>query len=141
VTIMVDVSTTSPRRVRRAAGRPWSVLAASVVGVVGAVLSLTVLGSVVGLIGSGDAATGGALLVPVGRIVVVVGLGYLIGAALLVVSWRTRSVVAAWVTALIAAGVTGIVSLYPLVATALSAVGQVGEVVPWIIGLVERVTG
>ena len=66
-------------------------LIAAAVGAVGFVLAVVLLISVIALIGSGDGLTAGTLVVPVGRIVVVVGLGYLLALALLVLALRSRS--------------------------------------------------
>lgn len=126
---------------RRLGGRPRGVWVALGVGVLGVVVSVVVLISVIGLIGSGEGVTGGMLRVPVGKITLVVVLGYLITLALLVLTATSRSLVRAWVSAVIACVVSLIVSVYPLVATATAAVSQAHQVLPFIADLIHRVAG
>jgi hypothetical protein len=101
-------------------------------------LAVVTLVSVAALIGSGDGLTAGALVVPMGRIVLVVAVGYLIALALLVLALRSGSPVQAWVCALLAVVIALVVSIYPLVATASAAVDQARDIVPWILDLIRR---
>ncbi len=130
------------RRTGRSLGRGRSggaggVPVAAAVGLVGVVLGMALLVGVATLISSGDGLTAGALIVPLGRIVVVVGLGYLIAVVLLILAVRSPSVARAWVSALAAAVIALGVSVYPLFATAASAVDQAQDIVPWIIALIR----
>jgi hypothetical protein len=104
---------------------------------VGVVLGVALLVGVATLISSGDGLTAGALIVPLGRIVVVVGLEYLIAVVLLILAVRSPSVARAWISALAAAVIALGVSVYPLFATAASAVDQAQDIVPWVIGLIR----
>ena len=104
-------------------------------------VAVSVLISVLALIGSGDAASAGVLEVPVGRIAVVVVVGYLVALVLLVAALVSRSVPSAWVAAVLSVGVALVVSVYPLFATAGVAVDQAREVLPWILDLIRRVNG
>lgn len=113
-------------------------LIAAAVGAAGFLLAVVLLVSVLALIGSGDGLTAGALVVPVGRIVVVVGLGYLIALALLVLALRAGSPVQAWLCVAVALVVAYGVSVYPLFATASAAVDQARDIVPWILDLIRR---
>jgi hypothetical protein len=113
-------------------------LVAVAVGAVGFLLAVVTLVSVAALIGSGDGLTAGALVVPMGRIVLVVAVGYLIALALLVLAARSGSPVQAWVCALLAVVIAFVVSIYPLVATASAAVDQARDIVPWILDLIRR---
>lgn len=121
----------------RSAGSRGPLIAAAV-GAVGFVLAVVLLISVIALIGSGDGLTAGTLVVPVGRIVVVVGLGYLIALALLVLALRSRSGVQAGLCVAVALVVAYGVSIYPLFATASAAVDQARDIVPWILDLLRR---
>ncbi|GAA3695264.1 hypothetical protein GCM10022204_08810 [Microlunatus aurantiacus] len=113
-------------------------MVAAAVGAVGVVLAVVLLISVAALIGSGDGLTAGTLVVPVGRIVVVVALGYLVALALLVRALRSGSSVQAWLSVGVAVVVAFGVSVYPLVATASAAVDQARDIVPWILDLIRR---
>lgn len=119
------------------AGSRGALIAAGV-GAVGFLLAVGLLITVIGLIGSGDGLTAGTLVVPVGRIVVVVGIGYLIALALLVLALRSGSPVQAWLCVVVALVVAYGVSIYPLFATASAAVDQARDIVPWIMDLIRR---
>lgn len=119
-------------------GRARGAMVADAVGAVGVVLAVVLLISVAALIGSGDGLTAGTLVVPVGRIVVVVALGYLVALALLVRALRSGSSVQAWLSVGVAVVVAFGVSVYPLVATASAAVDQARDIVPWILDLIRR---
>ena len=109
---------------------------------VGFVLVLgAVLAPVLATIGSADAASAGALDVPVGRIVAVGVLGLLVVLALGVGLVRTSNVGVAWALAVVVLVVTLIVSLYPLFATANAALQQGRDFIPWVTGLVAQLRG
>ena len=118
--------------------RTRGALIAAAVGAVGVVLAVLTLISVAALIGSGDGLTAGALVVPMGRIVLVVAIGYLIALVLLLLALRSGSPVQAWICALLAVVLAFGVSIYPLFATASAAVDQARDVVPWILDLIRR---
>lgn len=126
----------------RGSARPTAVRAALVVAVVGVLL---VVGAVVvpvwGVIGSADAASAGALDVPVGRIVLVTLLGLVVVVALGVGLARTYAAGVAWALAVVALLVALVVGIYPLFATASSALDQGREFVPWVTGLVRSLRG
>lgn len=128
------VSTSGTRR-----PRPAAVWAALVTGAVLCVSSVAfVLLPVLGLIGAADGSTVGALNVPVGSIAVALVIGLGLALVLLALIVATRNGAVAWVLAVAAVISTLVVSLWPLVATAFAAVGQAGEVIPFIQGLIER---
>ena len=113
-------------------------LIAAAVGAVGFVLAVLTLTGAAALINSGDGLTAGTLVVPMGRIVLVVAMGYLIALVLLVLALRSGSPVQAWVCALLAVVIAFVVSIYPLFATSSAAVDQVRDIVPWILDLIRR---
>ncbi|RUR03071.1 hypothetical protein [Labedella endophytica] len=122
--------------------RPRAVWAAAVTGLVVVVLiALGVLLPVLGLIGAADGATVGALDVPVGSIVVALLIGYVLALLFLLLAARSRNGALAWVLSVAAAISALLVSLWPLLAVALAGVDQAGDVVPFILDLVARVTG
>ncbi|SDU89714.1 hypothetical protein SAMN04488544_1619 [Microlunatus sagamiharensis] len=126
----------------RGSARPTGVRAALVVAVLGVLLVLgAVLAPVLGTIGSADAASAGALDVPVGRIILVGVLGLLVVLALGVGLFRTWSTPVAWALAVVAVLVTLVVSLYPLLVAADAALQQGRAFVPWVTGLVARLRG
>lgn len=110
-------------------------------GVLGLLVALTLLISSLSVIGSGEGVTAGALQVPVARIVIVVAVGYLVALGLLAATLVARSPVGGWVLALVAVAIAVSVSVYPLFATAATAVDQARDVVPWILDLIRTVTG
>jgi hypothetical protein len=120
--------------------RPRAVWAAFITSLVVAVLVVAgVLLPVLGLIGTAAGVTAGALRVPVGPIVLAAAVGYLLAIALLALCVSVRNGALAWVLGVAAVVSTLLVSLWPLVAVALSAVDQVQDVVPFIQGLITRV--
>lgn len=122
--------------------RPTAVWAALVTGVV--VCLLVVVGvfvPVLGLLAAADGGTAGVLDVPVGSIAIAAVVGYLLALVLLGLVLLTRSGPVAWVLAVAAVVSTLLVSLWPLVATALSAVDQAGDVWPFITGLIDQFWG
>ena len=120
--------------------RPAAVWAALVTGAVLCVSSVVfVLLPVLGLIGAADGSTVGALDVPVGSIAVALVIGLGLALVLLALIVATRNGAVAWVLAVAAVISTVVVSLWPLVATAFAAVGQAGDVIPFIQGLIEQV--
>lgn len=129
------VSTSGARR-----PRPAAVWAALVTGAVLCVSTVVfVLLPVLGLIGAADGSTVGALDVPVGSIAVALVIGLGLALVLLALIVATRNGAVAWVLAVGAVISTLVVSLWPLVATAFAAVGQAGDVIPFIQGLIEQV--
>ena len=129
------VSTSGARR-----PRPAAVWAALVTGAVLCVSSVVfVLLPVLGLIGAADGSTVGALDVPVGSIAVALVIGLGLALVLLALIAATRNGAVARILAVAAVTSTLVVSLWPLVATAFAAVGQAGDVIPFIQGLIEQV--
>lgn len=126
----------------RGSARPTAVRAALVVAVLGVLLVVgTVVVPVWGVIGSADAASAGALDVPVGRIVLVTLLGLVLVAALGVGLARTYSAGVAWALTVVAVLVALAAGIYPLFATASSALDQGRDFVPWAIGVVRAFRG
>ena len=135
VPLFSRVSTSGARR-----PRPAAVWAALVTGAVLCVSTVVfVLLPVLGLIGAADGSTVGALDVPVGSIAVTLVIGLGLALVLLALIVATRNGAVAWVLAVAAVISTLVVSLWPLVATAFAAVGQAGDVIPFIQGLIEQV--
>ena len=135
VPLFSRVSTSGARR-----PRPAAVWAALVTGAVLCVSTVVfVLLPVLGLIGAADGSTAGALDVPVGSIAVALVIGLGLALVLLALIVATRNGAVAWVLAVAAVISTLVVSLWPLVATAFAAVGQAGDVIPFIKGLIEQV--
>lgn len=128
------VSTSGARR-----PRPAAVWAALVTGVVLCVSTVVfVLLPVLGVIGAADGSTVGALDVPVGSIAAALVTGVGLALVLLALIVATRNGAVAWVLAVAAMISTLVVSVWPLVATAFAAVGQAGDVIPFIQGLIEQ---
>lgn len=126
----------------RGSARPGGVKAALAVAVLGVLLVLgAVLAPVLGTVGSADAASAGALDVPVGRIVAVGLLALLVVLGLGVGLARTWSTPVAWALTVVVVVVTLVASLYPLFATAGAALEQGRDFVPWVTGLVARLRG
>ena len=113
--------------------------------VVGATVVLLVVVAVVlpvwALIGSTDAAVAGAVDVPVGSIALVSVLALLVVLGLGVGLVRTDSPVVAWCLAVAIGLVALAAGLYPLLATAQSAVDQGRAFVPWLTDLIVRLRG
>jgi len=134
VPLFSRVSTSGARR-----PRPAAVWAALVTGAVLCVSTVVfVLLPVLGLIGAADGSTVGALDVPVGSIAVALVIGLGLALVLLALIVATRNGAVAWVLAVAAVISTLVVSVWPLVATAFAAVGQAGDVIPFIQGLIEQ---
>lgn len=113
------------------ASRPravWLALLAAPTAVV--MIAFGVLVPVLALIGSADASTVGALDVPVGGIAVAVLIGYGLAVLLTLVIARVRSPGLAWTLAISAAMSALLVSVWPLIATAIAGAGQAAEVGP-----------
>lgn len=127
---------------RAGAGRPTAVRVALVSA---ALLVLLVLLGVVlpvwTLIGSADATVAGALDVPGGRIAAVTVLGVLVVLALAVGLVLTVRPAVAWSLTALLVVVALLTALYPLLATAQSAVDQGQAFLPWITDLVIRLRG
>lgn len=117
----------------------WAALATAVV--ICALIVIGVLLPVLGLIGTADATTIGALRVPVGAITASIVVSYLVGLGFLVLTFLSRWGALAWITAVAAVIATLIGSVWPLIATAFASVDQAQQVVPFIERLIERVTG
>jgi len=118
--------------------RPRSVWFALGTGVVGCCLvAALILFPLLSLIG---ASAGAAWFVdmPLARIGVVVVAGCLLAAGLLALSAVTRRGATAWILAVAAVVATLVVSLYPAVAVASTAVDQAGDVIPFITEWVEK---
>ena len=133
---------------RRTSSRSWSprrptaVWAALATGlVVSFVVVLAVFLPVLGLLAAADGGTAGVLDVPVGSIALAAVIGFLFALVLLGLILTTRSGPLAWVLAVAAVVSTLLVSLWPLVTTAFSAVDQASDAWPFITGLVERFWG
>ncbi len=127
-------TTMSTRRARPRA--VWAALVTSVV------LCLLIVGGVflpvLGLIGAADGGTAGALDVPVGSIAAAAAIGYLLALVLLALILVVRNGPLAWVLGVAAVVSTLLVSLWPLVATALAGVDQARDVWPFIQELLQR---
>jgi hypothetical protein len=137
VPLFSRVSTSGARR-----PRPTAVWAALITGVVLCVsVVVFVLLPVLGLIGAADGSTVGALNVPVGSIAAALIIGLGLALVLLALIFATRNGAIAWVLSVAAVISTLSVSVWPLVATAFAAVGQAGDVIPFIQGLIERFAG
>ena len=120
--------------------RPRAVWAACITS--GALVVLVVLGvllPILGFIGAADAATAGVLRVPVGGIAGALAVGYLLALVLLLLCARRRNGAVAWVLGVAAVISALLVSVWPIVAVALSGVGQVQDVIPFIQDLIARV--
>jgi hypothetical protein len=119
--------------------RPRAVWAAFITSAaVSVVVVAGVLLPVLGLIGAAVGFTAGALRVPVVGIVLAVAIGYLLALVLLALCISVRNGPIAWVLGVAAVVSTLLVSVWPLVAVALAGVDQVQDVVPFIVGLVQR---
>ena len=126
----------------RGSARPTGVRVALIVAVVGVLLVLgAVVAPVWGVIGSADAASAGALDVPVGRIVLVSLLGVVLVVGLGVGLALTYRSGVAWALAAVIVVVALVAGVYPLFATASSAVEQGREFVPWVTGVVRALRG
>ncbi|SEQ32118.1 hypothetical protein [Microlunatus flavus] len=124
------------------AGRPTGVRVALVVAVVGVLLVLgAVLAPVLGVIGSADGASAGALDVPVGRIVGVGLLGLVLVLGLGAGLVRTLRTPVAWALTVLVVVITLVASVYPLLSTASAALEQGRDFVPWVTGLVAQLRG
>lgn len=113
------------------ASRPravWIALIAAPTAIV--MIALGVLVPVLALIGSADASTVGALDVPVGGIAVALLIGYGLAVLLTLVIARVRSAGLAWTLAISAATSALLVSVWPLIATAIAGAGQAAEFGP-----------
>ncbi|RFA15939.1 hypothetical protein B7R21_03025 [Subtercola boreus] len=120
--------------------RPRSVWAALITGLVLCIVIVAgVLLPVLGLIGAADATTIGALNVPVGAITASIVISYLVALGFLALAFISRVGALAWIAATAAVIATLVGSLWPLVATALSSVNQVENVIPFIQNLITQV--
>ena len=127
------------RLVRRPVSR--AVWAARITGTtLCALVVVGILLPVLGLIGAADAATIGALRVPVGAVVASIAISYWVALVLLIAAFVLKHAPLAWVAAVAAVVATLVGSVWPLVATAFASVQQVQDVVPFIQHLIEQVT-
>ncbi|GAA2175592.1 hypothetical protein GCM10009846_26100 [Agrococcus versicolor] len=117
---------------------PVRLIAAAVGAVIVLGNGLLVLGPVLGLVGAA-ASLGPVLQIPAGGITIAVIVGFLVAIASVVLAGIARHpwlswtfVVSAWVASLIA-------SVWPLIATANAAVDRAGDVIPWIVDLIQQV--
>ena len=98
---------------------------------------------VLGLVGTADGSTLGALDVPVGSISVALVIGLGLALVLLALNVATRNGAVAWIlamSAVMSAVFSALVgSLWPMVATAFAGPGQAEDVIPSIRGLIEQV--
>ncbi|ROS48843.1 hypothetical protein EDF50_2627 [Frigoribacterium sp. PhB24] len=127
-------ASTSTRRPRSRA--VWAALVTSVVLCL--LIVVGVLLPVLTLIGAADGGTAGALDVPVGSIAAAIAIGYVLALLLLLLIVTVRNGALAWVLGVAAVISTLVVSLWPLVAVALSGVDQVGDLIPFIQDLIAR---
>lgn len=105
----------------------WFALGTGVVAVI--LVAVVVLIPLLTLI---DTASGAAWFVPFATITFVVFAGYLLSAGLLALTARTRRGALAWILAVAATVAALVVSVYPVVAVAIAATEQAGDVVPFI---------
>ena len=91
------------------------------------------------VLGNGLLVLGPVLQIPAGGITIAVIVGFLVAIACVVLAGIARYpwlswtfVVSAWVASLIA-------SVWPLIATANAAVDRAGDVIPWIVDLIQQV--
>ncbi|GAA2754447.1 hypothetical protein [Amnibacterium kyonggiense] len=120
--------------------RPRAVWAAFITSTVLVVIAVVgVLLPILGFIGAAVAATAGVLRVPVGGIVGAIAIGYVLALVLLVFCVRRTNGAAAWVLGVAAVISALAVSVWPIVAVALSGVAQVQDVEPFIQELIARV--
>jgi hypothetical protein len=99
---------------------------------------LLVLGPVLGLVGT--ATSLGPVLQVLGvAIAVAIVVGFLVAIGCVVLAGIARRAWLSW-TLVVAAWVASLVgSIWPLVATAGAAVDRAGEVIPWILDLIQQV--
>ena len=125
----------------RGRSRPRGVWVALGAGVLGCVLLFgLVLLPLLGLIGS---SAGAAWFVPVpfGTIALVCTVGFVLTLGMLALITRVRSVPLAWVLASAALFCVLLTSLYPAVAVAQAGVEQGSQLMPWILGWIDRASG
>jgi len=123
----------------RGSGRPPTRVVAAAVGAL-LVLGngLLVLAPVVGLVGAA-AGAGPVLDIPYASMTFVVVVGFLLAIGCVAVAFLTRRPWASWTVVALAWVLSLAVSLWPVVATADSAVDRARDVVPWILDLVREV--
>ena len=120
--------------------RSRAVWAALITGIVLCVVIVAgVLLPVLGLIGAADATTIGALNVPVGAIVASIVISYLVALGFLALTFVSRIGALAWIASTAAVIATLVGSVWPLVATALSSVNQIENVIPFVQDLIAQV--
>ncbi|MFB2582797.1 hypothetical protein ACEXQD_16240 [Herbiconiux sp. P15] len=122
--------------------RPRTVWAAFLTSLVVCLLVVVgVLLPVLGLIAAADGSTAGALDVPVGQIVLAILIGYVLALVLLVLAVRVRRGAVAWVLGVAAVISTLLVSIWPIVVTAIAGADQARDVIPIIQQIIGQVTG
>ncbi|MFB2557431.1 hypothetical protein [Herbiconiux liangxiaofengii] len=122
--------------------RPRAVWAAFVTAAV--LVALVVAGvllPVLGLIGAAAGGTGGTLRIPVGQIAVALAIGYGLALLLLVLCIRRRNGVLAWILGVAAIVAVLVVSVWPLVAVAISGASQAQDVIPQIQQIITQFSG
>lgn len=127
---------------RTSSGRPVGTRVALAVAVLGFLLVAGAVAlPVYGVIGGADAASGGVLDVPVGRIVAVTLLCLVVVAVAVVGLLRTANPGVAWALAVAVLVVSLVGAVYPLLTTGASAVRQGEAFVPWVTRLVSPFVG
>ena len=116
----------------------WFALGAGTMGC--ALLFGLVLFPLLGLIGS-SAGTAWFVPVPFGTIALVCTVGFVLTLGMLALITRVRSVPLAWVLASAALFCVLLTSLYPAVAVAQAGVEQGSQLMPWILGWIDRASG
>ncbi|WP_165068777.1 hypothetical protein [Marisediminicola senii] len=114
----------------------WFALGAGVFGVVGVLV--VVLLPVLALVGS-SASFAPVIAIPYGRITLVIVGGYALALGLLALAGLSKYGALSWIAAIAAVTSSLIVSVYPLFAVAFTAVDTAGDVIPWILDLINDV--
>lgn len=136
---MIPLGRSTSSTSRQRPGAVWAAFGTGSALVI--LIALGLLLPILGLIGAADGATIGALDVPVGAIAVALLIGYGLALLFLLGTARSRNGALAWVLSVSAVVSALLVSLWPLLAVALTGVDQAADVVPFILDLVSRVTG
>lgn len=124
----------------RSTGRPrpngvWVALAAGILGCL-IIVGLVYL-PILGLIGSSAGAVW-FVPIPVGAITLGTIIGSVLTLALLALITRMRRPLPAWILAIAALTVALLTSLFPAVAVAQAGVEQGGQIIPWILGWIDK---
>ncbi|MCS5721650.1 hypothetical protein N1028_12545 [Herbiconiux sp. CPCC 203407] len=122
--------------------RPRAVWAAFITSTTICLLVVSgVLLPILGLIAAADGGTAGALNVPVGQIAAAILIGYLLALVLLALCFRVRNGAVAWVLGVAAVISSLLVSVWPLVITAIAGTDQAREILPTIQRILDQLTG